>query len=189
MFRLTRPTASEIDTFTRSLENASFSYRELGATNAVVPSKFVHDHNRIRLGGGAAVWKKAVNAIRTWQMFDLGWTELFPPDAAITAGTNVAALVRHLGFYSLNGSRIVYTIDEPSRFGFAYGTLHEHAESGEERFLVEWNHADDSVFYDLLAFSRPAHPLARLGYPIARSLQRRFAADSKAQMLRAVRVT
>jgi uncharacterized protein (UPF0548 family) len=25
------------------------------------------------------------------------------------------------------------------RFGFAYGTLAQHAESGEERFTVEWN--------------------------------------------------
>lgn len=49
-----------------------------------------------------------------------------------------------------------------ARFGFAYGTLPGHVESGEERFQIEWHRSDDSVWYDILAFSRPNHPLARL---------------------------
>ncbi len=53
-----------------------------------------------------------------------------------------------------------------SRFGFAYGTLPGHVESGEERFLVEWDRGDDAVWYDILAFSRPNHVLTRLGYPV-----------------------
>lgn len=165
MFRLSRPTAKEIHTFNDSLRCSSFSYREVGATAASVPQNANRDHNRIRLGAGPDVWNRAVAALRAWQMFDLGWTELYPSDAPIAAGTNVAVLTHHLGFFSLDASRIVYTIDEPVRFGFAYGTLREHAESGEERFLVEWNRNDDSVYYDLLAFSRPSHPLARLGIP------------------------
>jgi uncharacterized protein (UPF0548 family) len=35
--------------------------------------------------------------------------------------------------------------------------------AGEERFTVEWRCQDDSLWYDLLAFSLPRHPLARLG--------------------------
>src|SRR5262249_20824062 len=66
------------------------------------------------------------------------------------------------------------------RYGFAYGTLPEHAESGEERFTVEWHEADDAVWYDILAFSRPHQLLVRLGYPLARRLQKRFARDSAA---------
>jgi uncharacterized protein (UPF0548 family) len=83
----------------------------------------------------------------------------------------------------------VYTIDETGpvcRFGFAYGTLPDHAESGEERFLVEWDRATDAVHYDILAFSRPRHPLARIGYPLTRRTQKRFARDSAAAMRRAV---
>ena len=49
---------------------------------------------------------------------------------------------------------------------------------------MEWQE-DDSVWYDILAFSRPNHFLARLGYPIVRRLQRRFARDSAAAMKRA----
>jgi uncharacterized protein (UPF0548 family) len=100
--------------------------------------------------------------------------------------------MRHFGFFSLNACRIVYVVDEKGsnggicRFGFAYGTLPEHAESGEERFTVEWNHASEEVWYDIFAFSRPRHALPRIGYPLARSLQRKFAAGSKQAMRKAV---
>ena len=98
-------------------------------------------------------------------------------------------LVHHLGFFSLNACRIVYRGDNDAgnkRFGFAYGTLEEHAESGEERFTVEWNRANDKVCYDILAFSRPRQTLARVGYPLSRFLQKQFAEDSKAAMLQFV---
>jgi uncharacterized protein (UPF0548 family) len=104
-------------------------------------------------------------------------------------GTDVAVSIHHFGFYSLNACRIVYVVDEEGtvkRFGFAYGTLAEHAETGEERFTVEWNRGDDRVWYYILAFSRPKKMLARLGYPLSRLLQKRFANGSKAAMLEAV---
>ena len=56
-------------------------------------------------------------------------------------------------------------IDEGLRekkFGFAYGTLPDHAGSGEERFLVEMDD-EEIVWYDILAFSRPNRVLARIG--------------------------
>jgi uncharacterized protein (UPF0548 family) len=101
----------------------------------------------------------------------------------------VAVLAHALGVWWLNAARIVYVVDETRdihRFGFAYGTLKPHVEKGEERFLVEWNRSDDRVVYDLRAFSRPRHPLAVLGYPAARWLQRRFARDSMRAMVRCV---
>jgi len=116
------------------------------------------------------------------------WLELCWPDAPIEPGSTVAIVVSHFGFWSLNASRIVYVIDERNsiqRFGFAYGTLPQHGEVGEERFTVEFHPADGSVWYDLYAFSRPSAP-ARLAYPFTRPLQKRFGRDSKAAMRRAV---
>jgi uncharacterized protein (UPF0548 family) len=98
---------------------------------------------------------------------------------------------RVIGLWWLNACRIVYVIDEGGpvqRFGFAYGTLPGHVESGEERFLIEWDQGENSVWYDILAFSRPRHPLARLGYPFARLMQKRFARDSVKAMVRRVGV-
>jgi uncharacterized protein (UPF0548 family) len=116
------------------------------------------------------------------------WIQLGWPDAPIEVGATVAVLVSHLGFWSLNASRIVYVIGQDGidkKFGFAYGTLAQHAERGEERFSVEFHSEDQSVWYDVYAFSKP-NLLARLAYPFARSLQKSFAADSKLAMQKAV---
>jgi len=94
-------------------------------------------------------------------------------------------LAHHLGFWSLHVARIVYVIDEPRKYVFAYGTLAEHAESGEEWFGVE-QRDDHSVWYEVLAFSREKHLLAKIGYPFTRSLQRKFRRDSGLAMQRAV---
>jgi uncharacterized protein (UPF0548 family) len=121
-------------------------------------------------------------------MFNMPWIRLFWPNTPIQVGSDVAVLVHHFGFCSLNAARIVYVVDEDgpiARFGLAYGTLTEHAERGEERFMVEWNRSDDQVWYSILAFSAPNKPLAKLGYPLSRMLQRRFGEGSKAAMLQA----
>ena len=147
------------------------------------------DHNRIRMGSGQDDFQAAINAVKSWKMFDMPWVELCWPDTQIEVGSTVAILVRQFGFWSLNAARIVYVIEEKGdvdRFGFAYGTLTEHAERGEERFSVEFHRDTREVWYDLFAFSKPNHFLARLGYPLSRMLQRRFAEDSKSAMLRAV---
>jgi len=127
-------------------------------------------------------------AIRGWQMFNMPWLRLYWPTTPIEVGATVAILVDHLGFHSLNAARIVYVVDDDGpvcRYGFAYGTLTDHSERGEERFTVEWNRSEDKVWYAILAFSRPQKALAKLGYPVSRMLQRRFAEASKAAMVAA----
>jgi len=95
-------------------------------------------------------------------------------------------LAHHLGIWSLNACRIVSVIEEEDerRFGFIYGTLPDHAERGQEQFTVSWQRSDDSVWYDILAYSRPNQLLSRIGYPITRLLQKRFARDSMRAMKR-----
>ena len=102
----------------------------------------------------------------------------------VRRGNPAVMVTRTCGLWSANVTRIIYVVDQEDAFGFAYGTLPHHAESGEERFLVERT-PDGSVFYDILAFSRPAHPIVRLFKPLARALQRRFVRDSMAAMSRA----
>ncbi len=191
MFLTAKPSETAIRDFLVRQARSRFSYADVGASAlASSPAGYLTDHNRIRLGYGERVWERAVGAIDGWQMFNMGWLQLCWPDSPTVEGTNVAVLIRHFGFWSLNAARIVYTIKEDSgtikRYGFAYGTLLDHGESGEERFSVEWNGQDDSVWYDLFAFSRPRAMAARLGYPLARWLQRRFREDSKAAMAKAV---
>jgi uncharacterized protein (UPF0548 family) len=190
MFSLRAPSEDEIRCFISKQKGSGFSYTDGGASASAVPTGYNVDHNRVQLGRGEVTWQRAVEAIRAWRMFSMPWVSFHWPSAPIQIGTDVAVSIRHFGFYSLNACRIVYVVDEEGpieRFGFAYGTLGEHAESGEERFTVEWNRDDDSVWYDILAFSRPRQMLARLGYPLSRSLQRKFAKGSKLAMLQSVR--
>ena len=188
LFRLTPFSEDEIRRFISKQKDSRFSYPDIGASATVVPMGYNVDHNRALLGRGEVTWGRAVEAIRAWQMFSMPWVNLHWPSAPIQVGTDVAVSVHHFGFYSLNACRIIYVMDEEGpvkRIGFAYGTLAEHAESGEERFTIEWNRADDTVWYDILAFSRPRQTLAILGYPLSRLLQRRFAESSKASMVEA----
>jgi uncharacterized protein (UPF0548 family) len=191
VFQLTRPSAAQVDAFIAAQREATFSYREVGATRSgAAPAGYDVDHNRVRLGAGAETFHRATAAVRTWRMSSLGWMSIQPANVPVVPGETVAAVVSHYGLWSLNACRVVYLLDEDAdgmrRSGFAYGTLPAHGEIGEERFSVEWRLDDDSVWYDLYAFSRPGHPLARLGYPIVRRLQRRFARESKQAMLDAV---
>jgi uncharacterized protein (UPF0548 family) len=125
-------------------------------------------------------------------MFDFPWLELCWPAAPIIRGTTVAISVGYMGIWCLNACRIVYVIDGinesdgVSVFGFAYGTLPEHAESGEERFTIEFDQRSQSVTYDILAFSRPQQLLSKIGFPVMRMMQKKFAQDSMHAMQRAV---
>ena len=189
MFRFTRPSDDEVRRFISDQKSSVLSYAQAGASAAETPAHYNIDRSRIQLGTGEQVWRLATDAIRQWEMFNIPWLRLYWPTAPISVGTNVAVLVHHFGFYSLNACRIVYVVDEDGpvrRFGFAYGTLLEHAETGEERFTIEWNHNDDSVSYDILAFSRPRHLAAKIGYPFSRMLQKKFARASNLAMLNAV---
>ena len=189
MLSLRKPSAEKLRSFLASQSKLDLTYAAVGATAAVPPAGYVVDHTRIQLGEGAGTFAGAQAALRRWDHFRLGWVETWPPETPLQAGQVVAVSARLLGLWWLNACRIVYVVDEAGpvkRFGFAYGTLPEHAESGEERFTEEWYQADSAVWYDILAFSRPQQLLARLGYPFARRLQKRFARGSAAAMRRAV---
>jgi uncharacterized protein (UPF0548 family) len=67
-------------------------------------------------------------------------------------------------------ARVVYVVDEPTRRGFAYGTLRGHPESGEEAFIVEKND-DGSVWLVIRAFSRPSRWYWWLVAPVLRLAQ------------------
>ncbi len=185
MLLLHKPSELQIRAFIAAQQHSTFSYAPLEITRGSAVDGYTVDHNRVQLGSGAQCFDAAVKAVRQWKMFDLGWVQLCFDNTPIERGSAVAVVVRHLGFWSMNACRIVYVIEEQQRYGFAYGTLAEHAEQGEERFLVEWDQRDDTVWYDLLAFSKPG-PMAKLGYPYTRRLQKKFALDSKKAMQRAV---
>jgi len=181
-----RPTEAAIRAFLTEQGRLQLTYSAVGATAKAPPAGYVVDHTRTKIGAGEKVFAAAKMALERWQQFRLGGLEASPEDTPIKEGQVVAILARSLGMWWLNACRIVMVVNEDQRFGFAYGTLPDHAGSGEERFLIEWDRSDDSVWYDILAFSRPRHFLARLGYPWVRRVQKQFGRESAPVMRQAV---
>lgn len=192
MFLVSPPSPAQLSAHLNRWKYQPFSYPTagLGLTREgrALPGYAV-DRNRQLLGHGQALFESAAAALGAWRMFELSWVTLLGA-GSIESGRVVAVMARLFGVYTLNPCRIVYTIDERTAagrsIGFGYGTLPGHLASGEERFLIEWRAQDDSVSYEVLAYSRPGHALIWPGYPVSRWFQKRFARDSKAAMLRAV---
>ena len=130
------------------------------------------DRYEAELGRGTEVFARAVAGLRAWAAHRGAGVRVEPPDAPLTEGTTVVLVIRFGPASVVAACRVVAVVDEPERFGFAYGTLPLHPESGEEAFLVERG-ADDVVRFRVVAASRPASLLARLGAPVSRLVQRR----------------
>jgi uncharacterized protein (UPF0548 family) len=183
------PSSDVLGRFLAEQAALDFSYSAVGATARTPPAGFTVDRTRIELGTEESVFNAARAALQRWQQFRLGWVDVWSLDTLLEVGQSVAIMGWAVGFWWLNACRIVYIVDESgpiTKFGFAYGTLPGHVESGEERFLIEWDRNTNQVAYDILAFSKPNHVLTRLGYPLVRHSQKRFGRDSAASMFRAV---
>jgi len=186
MFFARRPSAATIQRFLNASRALPLSYGPIGIVRETPLGRF--DEQVGVIGHGDNDLERARAALKAWKQFDIGWVETFPKDAPLTVGTVVAVLIRHFGFWSLNGCRVLYPADSPDgerHFGFAYGTLTNHAESGEELFDVFIDPRSGDVMYRIRAMSWPQAALARIGQPIVRMLQARFRRDSMAAMRRA----
>jgi uncharacterized protein (UPF0548 family) len=180
-----KPSPESLRRFLDGQARLDFSYAAVGATAHTPPPGYVVDRTQVELGTGAATFVAARAALERWEQFQLGWVEAWPTSTPLQPGAVIAVLGRAVGLWWLNASRIIYVVDETgpvTRFGFAYGTLPAHVEQGEERFLIEWDRTTDRVAFDIFAFSRPQHPLTRLGYPLVRRSQKRFGRESAAHI-------
>jgi uncharacterized protein (UPF0548 family) len=185
-----RPDKEAIDRYLAERAQAPYSYSEVSATRnesriRVVADRYRVQRLRVRLGSGAESFAAAVDALWQGAMFPAPLVELHPSGASLEVGSVVGVLAHTGVLWSLHPSRVVYTVREERRIGFAYGTLPGHALRGEERFLVEWTAPDEDVIFELLSFSRPAAWWARLARPYLRSVQRRFGDRSCASMISA----
>jgi uncharacterized protein (UPF0548 family) len=187
VFLLHAPSTKDIERFLAASRELQLSYDPVGLVSQA-PAGFRVDEQTTIIGSGEAAFQRATTALARWRHFDLGWVEMFPKQAAVAPGSVVAVAVRHLGFWSLNGCRVVYLVGAPGEttYGFAYGTLTNHAESGEEIFQVSFRPESGDVLYLIRAVSRPRAALARLGYPFTRSLQAKFRRDSARALRRAI---
>ncbi len=134
-----------------------------------MPAGYVHDDESVPLGSGPEAFDRARSALEHWAAH-LGAGIAVSEGAVVEEGCTVALAAPLPIGTALAVCRVVRVVDEPGRFGFAYGTLPLHPEEGEEAFLIEY--ADgDLVRFRIVAFSKPRFWAARLARPIARRLQ------------------
>jgi uncharacterized protein (UPF0548 family) len=173
VFRLRPPDAEHLSHILARQRTAPLTYEEVGASfDAQLPPGYHHVRAGTELGAGDAVWARARGAIRAWAAHGGAGITVVPADATIEEGVTVLVLTSAWPLHVVGACRIVRVIDEPSRYGFAYGTLPAHPERGEEHFVVT---RDDrgGVRFDVVAFSRPQDLLTKLGGPIPRRMQAR----------------
>jgi uncharacterized protein (UPF0548 family) len=188
MFLIRRPSAVEIERFNDRCAKLPLSYGPAGIVWRPADGGRL-DEQVVTIGRGRDDFLRARDALTNWKHFDIGWVHAYPRPRSIEPGTNVAVLIRHLGFWSLNGARVLSHVNGTGGgpvFGFVYGTLTNHAESGEELFEVSLDAQSGEVRYRIRAMSRPQSVLTRIGQPVARLLQARFRRDSAAAMRRAL---
>jgi uncharacterized protein (UPF0548 family) len=165
------PVRRDVPEVPAKLATAPLTYPEVGATRGEpLPGGYGHVRRDVSLGSGPEVFGRAVAALFTWRMHQDAGLTVIGSGAAPAPGV-VVALRAGWGRVRLTiPCRVVYTVDEADRRGFAYGTLPGHPERGEEAFMIVRTGSGE-VRMQIRAFSRPATLLARVGGPFGRMVQ------------------
>lgn len=153
---------------TAALHRLDLTYGPVGATaSAGAPPGFSSlCHSRVLTNVDFEV---ASELVMTWQILERAGLRVAASSPRAEVGT-VLEMRLGLGPASLRiPCRVVYTIEETDRIGFAYGTLPGHPEAGEELFVVE--RSGDELSMTVRAFSRPGRRATALAGPVGRWMQ------------------
>ncbi|RZU15351.1 uncharacterized protein (UPF0548 family) [Kribbella rubisoli] len=161
------------------LAGLRLTYDVVGSTRYVeTPEGYHRLEYRQRIGEGDEVFHRAADALLSWRMQPAAGLPMTATDVPAQIGTNSLG---RLGAGLLIGPspldriglpvpcRVVWTVNEPDRIGFAYGTLQGHPESGEESFVVTRD--PDGIYFTVRAYSRGATWYTRLAGPATRKAQ------------------
>lgn len=169
-----RPTDSE--SIARLVERASSAEPTYAETAAALSGKhplgYRHDHHEVVLGRGAETFDRAVQGLQMWTTHRVPGIRVLPEGTEVRPGATVVVTIGTPLSAIAAPCRVIDIVDEPGRWGFAYGTLPGHPEEGEEAFIASISD-DGTVAFAITAFSRPASSLMRISGPVARAVQRR----------------
>ena len=172
---LRQPTIADLEAIRLEHLNLPLSYRAVGATlRGERPRGYFHDTCTVDLGRGDSTFEAAKVALRAWSAHRGAHVMVVPIDASIEVGTVVTMTLPVLGIHIHADCRIVAVLDEPDAYGFAYGTLTTHPETGEESFVIR-RAPGGGVSFTVTAFSRPGELVPWCGLPVVRALQHRAA--------------
>lgn len=154
---------------------ADLTYPDHGLTRlGHAPGGYRTVRRRIRVGTGEEAFRRLADGILAWGLHRGAGLD-------VPAGTPRAApgvrVVSRMGFGPLRITapcRVLWAVEAdgagPRRAGFGYGTLAGHPVAGEESFTAVLEE-DGSVWFEVLAYSRPANAVMRAGAPVTERTQ------------------
>lgn len=161
------------------LAGLQLTYDVVGSTRYVeTPEGYHRLEYRQRIGVGDEVFHRAADALLGWKMQPAAGLPMTATDKTARLGSNSLGRLGPgllIGRSPLDGiglpvpCRVVWTVNEPDRIGFAYGTVQGHPESGEESFVVTRD--PDGIYFTVRAYSRGATWYTRLAGPLTRKAQ------------------
>jgi uncharacterized protein (UPF0548 family) len=171
--RFVRPSDSgAMSRLVAAMAAAQPTYADLGATLVGKRPEGFHHHSYERtLGSGFDTFDRAVKGLKTWEAHRIAGVRVFPDGQEIQTGATVIVTLGTPLLALAAPCRIVSVIDGQNRWGFAYGTLPGHPEQGEEAFVVSIA-PDETVRFEIEAFSRPGDILVRMAGPVGRGFQK-----------------
>lgn len=171
--RLGRPGADALDELLERARESTLTYDHVGSTlnDSGEPTPTRVRTERLELGQGDAVFDAAVAGLRSWACHRGLPAAIHPADAPLVVGTSLLVVLGVGPAFVVVPDRVVAVVDEPRRFGFAYGTLEGHQERGEESFVVE-HLDDDRVVASIAVDAVAATAAARLAAPAVGWFQR-----------------
>ncbi len=181
------PTDREVRAILHQLAEVPCNYGAVGATRdalRVAPPGYALHAYETELGRGDAVFEAACTELSRFGNYPPSFTRVVSNGSNLEAGLCFATLATHFGFASLHPCRVleVFREEEARRFGFSLGTLPGHIGAGEERFSIQQDPRGGVVRYAVQAISKPGGWLGRLGAPVFRRFQRRFAQETQETM-------
>jgi uncharacterized protein (UPF0548 family) len=150
---------------------SELTYAPVGRTRTgELPDGFRHLRYRTYLGNGDDLFHRSAEAVLTFAMHRATGAKInatadrAAPGVRLTVGAGPLRVP----------CEIVWTIEEPDRAGWGYGTLPGHQASGEEAFEVV-RKGNNRVWFTVTAYSRPARLPMRAAGPAAVLLQQAYA--------------
>jgi uncharacterized protein (UPF0548 family) len=110
----------------RQLGSAQLTYHDVGATKRTLPAGYHHQNAARVIGNGAETFNTAAAELFSWQAHLRAGLRVTASTATAEPGTVVLLGVRVGPLPMRAPCRVVYTITESHRRGFAYGTLPWH---------------------------------------------------------------
>ena len=172
VLRFRQPSQQELEDLLTQARAAAPSYPEVGATkSATLPADYRHDRYGVRVGDGSDMFERAIRALRRWQPQTGAGVAVVPRDAWALRMRPSCCFFEPRCFGRPRRAGSCTSLKKPTS-SVSPTAPSRPPEKGEVAFTVSRDGVG-AVDFRVASFSRIVDPLARLGTPITRWIQKR----------------